>query len=195
VAKADEGGISVSDPQSKAEIVEQLQQVRRGLSETVEQMPAEQFYRGTAEAWSACDYLQHLLLSNKPFAKGLTLPCAEIKKLFGEPSRPSMSYAGLVAKYHGRLDDGIRAEDYQPVTPVSFRMPEEITDVQAYLLKSWTETHEKMYGGLAHWSESDLDTNQLMHPAMGLITVREMLFFTIYHNTLHWNDIQAAFLG
>jgi hypothetical protein len=187
--------MSMGDPQSKAEIVEQLQQVQHGLSKTVEQMPAEQFYRGTTEAWSPCDYLKHLLLSNKPFAKGLNLGPAEIKKLYGEPSRPSMSYAGLVAKYHGRLDEGIRAEDYQPITPVAFRMPEGIADVQAHLLKSWNETHEKMYGGLAMWSETGLDMHQLMHPAMGPITVREMLFFTIYHNTLHWKDIQAAVSG
>jgi len=45
---------------------------------------------------------------------------------------------------------------------------------------------------LVHWSETDLDTHQFQHAALGMITVREVLFFTIFHNTLHWNDIRAA---
>jgi len=25
-----------------------------------------------------------------------------------------------------------------------------------------------------------------------MMTVREMMFFTLYHNTMHWQDIQKA---
>jgi len=180
----------MSDPQSKTEISDELQQVGKAVSETARRIPAAQLDQGTAEAWSACDYLKHLLLSVKPLAKAMNLPPAKLKGLFGEPDHPSRNYADLVAKYQARLDDGIRAEDYGAVTPVSFRMPDDVADVQEYLVKTWDEATERLIGGLAQWSEADLDGHQLLHPAMGAITVREMLFFTIYHNTMHWHDIQ-----
>ncbi len=112
--------------------------------------------------------------------------------MFGTPDHPSRSYADLVALYQQALASGIRAEDYPNIVPTEYRMPEGVADVQAYLVQTWNEAHTKLFDGLAGWSEADLDTHQFPHPALGLITARETLFFTIYHNTLHWNDIRVA---
>ncbi len=182
----------MSDPQSKPEIIEQLRRVQQGVAETVAGIPAAHFERGSAEAWSPSDYLKHLLLSVKPFAKAVTFPPDALKRRFGVPSRPSLPYADLVARYQARLDEGVRAEDYVGITPAAFRMPDGIADVRAYLLDLWNEAHERMFGGLAGWSEADLDGVAILHPAIGTISTREMLFFTIFHNTLHWNDIRVA---
>lgn len=35
------------------------------------------------------------------------------------------------------------------------------------------------------WTEQDLDTVLLPHPLLGKLTVREMLYFTIYHAQHH----------
>jgi hypothetical protein len=40
------------------------------------------------------------------------------------------------------------------------------------------------------WSEDDLDNHRLPHPLLGKLTVREMLFFTLYHIQHHM--IEAA---
>jgi hypothetical protein len=47
---------------------------------------------------------------------------------------------------------------------------------------------------LEHWTEMDLDRCRLPHPLLGKITVREMLFFTLYHYEHHW-AIVAERLG
>ena len=182
----------MSDPYSKPEIVERLREIQRGVTATVEAIPAARFDAGSAEVWSPAGYLKHLLLSVKPFAKAVTFPPDALKRRFGAPSRPSMPYADLVARYQARLDEGVRAEDYDAILPTAFRMPDDIADVQAYLTGLWNEAHDRMIGGLAGWNEADLDGVQILHPAIGSISVREMLFFTISHNTLHWNDIRAA---
>ena len=44
---------------------------------------------------------------------------------------------------------------------------------------------EKYTERLGNWSEKDLDKYKLPHPLLGKLTVREMLFFTIYHNEHH----------
>jgi hypothetical protein len=47
------------------------------------------------------------------------------------------------------------------------------------------ETQAAVARALAGWSERALDRLRLPHPGMGPLTVREMAFFTLYHNTHH----------
>ena len=179
-------------PQTKTDLMTKIGQIESALSETVNAIPADQFDKGSSEAWSAASYLKHLILSIKPFAKALGLPKEQMHALFGQPDRPSRSYEELVAAYQERLDAGIRAEDFQGVTPVTYRFPEGTEDIKAYLLEVWHDAHNRLTGAMESWSDEDLDRYQLPHPALGLITLREMLFFTLHHNTLHWNDIKQT---
>ena len=48
-----------------------------------------------------------------------------------------------------------------------------------------SQTFTALSSAIQGWSEGALDRLRLPHPGMGLLTVREMLFFTIYHNTHH----------
>jgi DinB superfamily len=181
-----------SDPQSKPEIIIRLRQIQHDLANSVRSMSDAQFERGSAQSWSPEAYLKHLLLSIKPFGKALSFPPDALKRRFGEVTRPPFRYTEVEAQYQARLAQGIRAEDYEAVTPTTFRLPEGTTDVQATLIDLWDEAHERMITGLEHWSEADLDTVQILHPALGAISVRAMLFFTIFHNALHAGDIAAA---
>jgi hypothetical protein len=52
----------------------------------------------------------------------------------------------------------------------------------------------ELYGAVEGWSERALDRFRLPHPALGQLTVREMLHFTLYHNLHHVENV-AARLG
>lgn len=177
---------------NKSEIIQELKRIQHGLTASIQPLTQSQFDAGTDTSWSASGYLKHLILSNKPFVRGLSFPKDKLADRFGQSTQPPRSYDALVAMYQSRLDDGIRAEDYEAVTPISYRLPEGITDEKAYFIEVWNETHEKMFTELENWEDADLDKYQLPHPAINLISIREMLYFTIYHNNLHWNDIQAV---
>jgi uncharacterized damage-inducible protein DinB len=179
-------------PHSKTELIAQIREVEAALADTVAGLSAEQFDQDAPDAWSAAGYLKHMILSTKPFAKALALPREQMQSMFGQPDHASRNYEELVAAYKQRLDDGIRAEDFNAVTPVAYRLPEGTEDVQAYLLEVWHDAHNRLWQALENWSDEDLDRYQLPHPALGLITLREMLFFTLHHNTLHWHDIQQT---
>lgn len=181
-----------TDPRTKPEIIAQLRQVQAQVAETVLRISPAQFERGSAASWSPSDYLRHLLLSVKPVSKALGFPPAALRRRFGEVTHPPQDFAQITARYRARLDEGVRAEDYENVTPAAFRIPETMTDPQAGLVAVWHEAHEKLYAGLENWSEADLDAVQMLHPALGGISVREMLFFTIAHNRLHGEDIRKA---
>lgn len=182
----------MSDPQNQREIIEHIASIQQGVRDDIGRMSDEQFNDGTVEAWSATDYLKHLLLSVKPVAKGMGFPADVLEKQFDLSRRASISYADLVSAYQKRLDEGVRAEDYDNVVPLFYRFPEGITDKRAYLVQSWNETNQRLITAVQQWSEAELDSLQMPHPAIGMITLREMLFFTIFHNTLHWHDIQHA---
>jgi hypothetical protein len=176
----------------KPSIIEELRQTQSELSDTLQALSQEQFEASEGDSWSASGYLKHLILSNKPFVKGLNLLKEKLGGMFGESSNGSRSYDELFAVYKGRLSEGIRAENFEKVTPDFYRLPEGITDEKSYFVETWNETHERLYAALESWEESDLDRYQLPHPAIGNITVREMLYFTIFHNRLHLNDIREA---
>ena len=175
---------------NKSGIISELRQIQAELSDYVQSISPEAFEAAQGESWSASGYLKHLILSNKPFVKGLNLQKEGLAKMFGTASQPSKSFDDMFATYKGRLSEGIKAENFDKVTPTFYRFPEGITDEKTYLVDSWNETHEKLYLALENWEESDLDTLQLPHPAMGNITIREMLYFTIFHNRMHLNDIR-----
>lgn len=174
---------------SKTQIIDQLTSIHQFVHQTLTDMPEEALFAGTETQWSPADYLKHLIISNKPFAKALLMPREQMEGMFGKADNGSMSYEALVGIYQKLIDEGLRAELAPAVTPVNYRMPEGITDVKTYLIETWDDANQRIISALDGWSETDLDTYRIPHPAIGVITVREMLYFTIHHNRLHGDDI------
>ncbi|MCU0481229.1 MAG: DinB family protein [Anaerolineae bacterium] len=174
---------------TKDQIIAELRKIHQFVRQTVSDMPEANLFAGTAENWSPADYLKHLIIANKPFAKGLLMPREQMESLFGKSETGSMTYEELVAIYQKLIAEGLRAELAPSITPVSYRMPEGVTDVKTYLLETWDDANRRIETALEGWSEADLDVYKIPHPAIGVITVREMLYFTMYHNGLHGDDI------
>jgi hypothetical protein len=172
-----------------AEVSAAIRTLEQQVTQQIQQATDAQFFAAPEAGWSAADYLRHLLLSIKPVSKGLGLPRARMQSMFGLPERPSHTYENLAAQYQSRLATGIRAEDYEKVMPTSYRVPEEVTDLKAYLTEQWVAANQQFLEVVATWSEAELDSHQLPHPALGQVTAREMLFFTLAHNRLHAGDI------
>lgn len=176
---------------TKTDVIAALDEISETLSKTIEAMSPEQFTEGSAESWSAADYLKHLILSIKPVAKAFEIPSDRLVKLFGVAEHTPRDYAAIAALYDTRLAEGVRAEDAPSVMPTGYRMPDDVTDEQAYLLATWRESNQRLIRAVEALQDTDLDRHQLPHPAIGMVTFREMLLFTIHHNTMHSRDIQA----
>jgi hypothetical protein len=182
----------MSDPVTQAELIAQLEALQHDLGGKLRGYSEAQFFTVGADAWSAADYLKHLLLSIKPVAKGLGLPQDRILSMFGPAEHPSMTYAEIARRYGARLAEGIRAEDYEKVVPAAYRVPEGVTDLKAYLVDQWDEANQKFISAIRLWGEADLDSHQLPHPAIGNLTLRELIHFTLHHNRLHAGDIERV---
>lgn len=178
---------------SKEEILAALQSAQNDVFTTSAQLDEGQFFAQVGDSWSAAGYLKHLILSVKPFARALELPREHFAKMFGKSDGDSKTYAELITFYQSRLADGLRAEQAPDFVPESYKLPDDVgDDGQAYLLETWHQANERLLKNMESWSEADLDAYILPHPAIGKLTVREMCYFTIYHNRLHARDIEQA---
>jgi uncharacterized damage-inducible protein DinB len=171
------------------QITEHLRQTQDRLTEIITNMPDSKFFEGTDENWSAANYVKHLILSLKPFAKGLNLPHDKIAAMFDLPTAPSRTYDELIEAYRRALAGGVRAQLFPPVMPTGYRMPDGVTDEKSYLIETWQDANQRVFTALEGWTEAQLDEYQMPHPAIGTVTVRELLYFNMYHNQMHTDDI------
>jgi len=142
------------------------------------------FTYAPAGKWSAGQQLEHLLRCTKPVYTALGLPAFVLRLLFGKSNRPSRNYDELVAKYKAKLLAGGAASGRFVPPSVSFAQ-------QPAKLQQFTQLQQQLSQRVLRLSDSKLDGYLLPHPLLGKLTLREMLYFTIYHITHHLLIVQA----
>jgi hypothetical protein len=159
--------------------------IKRLLSENhasfidyINSLTKEKFLFAPQNKWTAGQQLDHIYLSAKPVALALSLPHFFLRLAFGKANRPSRTYEDLVKKYLTKLENGGKATRRFIPKAINVDQKESITKA---LNKSITTLCTK----IEKFSEQELDTLVLPHPLMGKLTIREMLYFTIYHVTHH----------
>jgi hypothetical protein len=143
--------------------------------------PMDEFFARIGDAWSPAENVRHLSKSMRPVAKALTTPRLFLRVLFGSPRRASVSFDELVGRYKKLLDEGGKAGRFSPSAHAE-------TDLAAWRTRIMNEhhaAHEQLMTAIERWPEKKLDRYQLPHPLLGKLTVREMLFFTLYHEGHH----------
>jgi hypothetical protein len=128
--------------------------------------------------WSIGQNLDHLYRAIRPVNLALRLPKFLPKLLFGKPNRSSRTYEELVARYQSKLKEGAVASGV-------FIPPIISVEKKARLMGKLNKERDNMIRLLDNWTEAELDSVLLPHPILGKLTVREMLFFTIYHAEHH----------
>lgn len=133
--------------------------------------------------WSVGQHLKHVILSVKPLNQGLLVPFFLLKLRFGKAERASRSYDEILSLYQTALKNGGKATgDFVP-KKITFEEKTKLLDQLSSLLNSFTKKLNKL-------SERQLDDLLLPHPLIGKITLREMLYFSIYHVEHHTEIIQ-----
>ncbi|WP_299456324.1 DinB family protein [uncultured Microscilla sp.] len=167
----------------REEIIDHLQKKFHAVHSFVYPL-SDEFIRlkPSAEQWSVAENLQHLILSSTPVATSLAVP-SMVLWVFGLPKpRQSRSYIQLVNDYQQALANGFEApKEYVPY----------VGKDRSGLLSTLKRMEEKLVRRLNKWwKEEELDKYMLPHPSLGKITMRELLFFTIYHAEHHLKVIE-----
>ncbi|WP_268224349.1 DinB family protein [Sinomicrobium oceani] len=142
----------------------------------------QDFEKKRGEKWTVGQQLDHIIKSLAPLA--VILPKKDfIQERFGKRGRPSVPYDTLVRDYQRVLLEGGKATG--AFIPIETQWTEK--DVA---LKVLEELVGQIVGSLQHYTETELDDLCLPHPLMGMLTVREMLYFTQYHVLHHLENIK-----
>lgn len=138
--------------------------------------------------WSPAQHLEHIRMSVQPVAMALIVPRWFLRWRFGTPNRPPRTYEALVARYKEKLEAGGKAP--ASFAPRALRATEvgPTSDVLMLSVNTLCQRSQR-------WSEADLDHYLLPHPLLGKVTVREMLFFTIYHVQHHTALVERDQVG
>lgn len=134
--------------------------------------------------WSVAEVMQHLYLSARPVVRLMSGPRAVFDQ-WGTPDSPSKPYDEIAEAYRIALRSGRKALDNMSPRPEDTEQPRAVIDRFAAVYESLIEAIET-------WEEADFDRYQLPHPALGLITLREMVYFTSIHTQHHFILLELA---
>ncbi len=139
-------------------------------------------------SWSPAQNVVHLISATKPVVMALRLPHFLPRLLFGKSNAPSRHYENIVQLYHDILAGGAQASGKYAPKPIP--IPSDPVNFHRTKVAILTATIQSLAKALEPWSEQELDRLQLPHPLLGKLTVREMLFFTLYHLGYHATNVQ-----
>ncbi|GAB3509218.1 DinB family protein [Spirosoma knui] len=142
------------------------------------QFSDEQFKTRANGKWSVADVMQHLYLSARPVARLMAGP-RELLLQWGEPQQAYRPYEVIAETYKQVLQTGLKApEAMSPRT-------EDMADDRALITERFQRVYETLVGAAQTWTDEELDRYVMPHPALGKLTVREMLDFTSIHTQHH----------
>jgi len=168
---------------SRTKLLTTLKDANQRVITWFTEISAKNFFTRHGEIWSASDNLDHLIKSHEPLAKALRLPKITLQAMFGKPQKPSMSYEELCQIYRDEIAKGAQASGrYLPNQENPDANAEE---KKRDLLGQFSKASAELVSVVEKWEENELDEYLLPHPVLGKLTIREMLFFTIYHNLRH----------
>jgi hypothetical protein len=182
--------VTVQEPQEPfggPEIVRELRALHARSRDFWSSFSTAELFHPLGDAWSPADNVRHLLKSNRPVLRAVSTPKILLAIRFGAGLRPSRTYAEVRERYLARLAEGVTAGRFAPRPLEGLEQTEEQRRV---LLAEMDRVSEHLTGAVSGWREWQLDRLYLPHPALGRLTVREMLFFTLYHNLHHVRNVE-----
>lgn len=174
---------ATGEPFSGTEIVAAMARLHAESERYLAAIPAAEFAAPQGEKWSPADHVRHLAKSTFPLVPALGLPKLLLGLRFGRAREASRRLPVLRDAYRTRLTEtGATAGRFAPSPRPA---PADPAAWQREVLASWAGAAGALNARIPGWSEAALDRYRLPHPLLGKLTVREMLFFTLYHNAHH----------
>lgn len=173
---------------SKSEIIVELGESYNSLCAAASSVEDHRFNMSKDNKWTAAENVQHLVTATKMTSMAFTLPKFIHTFLYGKPSRTSHGYGKIVENYQKRLDEGAKA--------TGVYVPKKTDYEKAVLTKKLNTEGEKLVSAISKkWSDEQMDQYQVAHPILGLLTIRELAYFTLYHNFHHLETIRKNYLS
>ena len=179
--------LTVEVPRTRDEIVAALARLHGESTDYWRAFSTEEFFAPIGAAWSPADNVRHLTKSIRAVTRGLGMPKVALLFLFGIGRRGSRSYDEVRETYRKALAAGGQAGGY---APSARRPPADLEAWRGEIMAERERVAQALAREIGRWGEGALDRFRLPHPLLGKLTVREMLFFTLYHNLHHVHVVE-----
>jgi hypothetical protein len=163
---------------NKQEIINVLKIRHQSFVDYILQLPDGEFLRQFPGKWSAGQQMDHIFRAVRPVTLAFGLPTFLLRMIFGKSNRQGKTYDELVAKYKAKLAAGGVASGR--FIPSAIKVSDRLDLAKSLMLKVG-----KLCFEVEKYTEEQLDIIILPHPLLGKLTMREMLYFTIYHVEHH----------
>ncbi|MBX2964220.1 MAG: DinB family protein [Cyclobacteriaceae bacterium] len=167
---------------NKTQLAELLRSRHNIFIENIRLLSDSDFELSRSGKWSAGQQLDHIIRSTSPVNLAFSFPGFLMTLIFGKANRPSRTYDALVGKYQSKLALGGKAPGQFIPKHVSVHHRDQLLKKLETIILSLTKKSE-------NYTEDQLDKLLLPHPLLGKLTLREMLYFTIYHVQHHHNQV------
>lgn len=167
---------------TKSEIINEWKKAQKSVSEHLQKSDSENFHLIKNDKWSQAQNLDHLIRSTKPIVKVLGLGRMGLLAL-GKAKNPSRPYEEIKEVYLEGLKNLTIAQG------VFGPDADEISD-KTDLINFWNSVGDRLTERLEKKDEKFLDKYTVPHPLLGKMTIREILFFTVYHTYHHLKAIK-----
>ncbi|GAB3954179.1 DinB family protein [Spirosoma harenae] len=144
----------------------------------------DQFRANTSDKWSVAEVMQHLYLSARPVARLMTGP-REVMIQWGRVESPTQNYNEVALTYQNVLGKGLKAP------AMASPRPEDMAVEKQVIIDRFIGVYQALDDAINSWSEEELDEYSMPHPALGKLSVRQMLFFTSIHTQHHFRLLPA----
>ena len=180
--------LSVVPPVTGAEIADALERLHQHSVAFYATLSTAAFVAPQGTAWSPADHVRHLTKSMRALNRGLRLPRLVLRLRFGRAKSASRTYEAVMQAYRKRLEtfDG-RNNPFAPATSRG-------ADAEAWraeVMRFHEVAVQELVRHTLRLGEPALDKYQVPHPLLGMLTLREMLFFMVYHNLHHVRLVAA----
>jgi hypothetical protein len=172
----------VGEPESGTQLRAAMRRLVTEAHEYLRALPNHAFFAPQGDRWSPAEHIRHLRKSTAPVAQALRVPAWLLRLRFGQGAGTSRNYPTLRDTYRGVLAQGGQAGRFAPSPEPA---PTDPTARRAAIMSAWDAAVGALDTASARWPEASLERAWLPHPLLGLLTVREMLEFTVYHTSHH----------
>jgi hypothetical protein len=167
---------------TQAELVQALEKRHKEISEYFSSLPEATFVADTALKWNPAQHLIHLTRANSRIGQGLQARDALPNKDSGQ----AKSYEVVRETYLTALTHA----PSELLAKNGAAVQVETNSSQAQILEAYQQAGTGLRQGIQTWTEDELDTKAMPHPLLGLLSVREMLEFALYHDLHHLNGVR-----
>lgn len=181
---------AVRPPATREEIVGEISRLAAEVEALVAGMDTRTFFAAQVEdgtdRWSPAEQVRHLTRSTYPLARGLDMPRFALVLRFGVRLRSPRPYAEIAAQYTRHLAAGrAQAGRFGPGQDDAA-----LDDaLRRRVMERFRDAVSRLCAAVNRWPERALDRQRVRHPVLGGMSVREILFFTVFHTAHHGSQI------